>query len=544
MCGNIAHTSTVTGRSADRNRGGRPHVRHGAPGPDRRHRSSASAASRSPASPANSASRPRPSAATSTRSRSTVACAACTAAPSCSADHAIAEAVARRAARPRRDPEERDRPRGAALIPPTFRGSVLIDAGSTTGRLAELLADWSPDAPGARLDVSTNSIAARRRSTPRPTRTCAAHPRRNGPRHHRGRRRPVHHRPTQRHPPRPRLHRRQRRERRFGLSTPDEAEAAAKSAMVHAARRVVVLADSSKLDAESLVRFARLDEVDTLITDAPRRRRARRGPRRRRRAGGARMIVTLTANPSLDRTVELDGALAPGAVQRAIEHPAGSGRQGRQRHPGAARSGVDSVAVLPGRQPGDPFLAALARRGRAVRAVPIDGAVRTNLTIVDAARHDDQGQRARPRARRRRARRRLIDVTAEARDRRRLARARRIAAARRGRRLLRARRRGRRGRGRHGPAAPRIAADTSGAAARRARRLRRRHRPHQAERRGARRARSAPRDEAALEDGPDEAIALARSLPASACGRASSRSAPSAPRSSPRRRVVRARLPA
>ena len=27
--------------------------------------------------------------------------------------------------------------------------------------------------------------------------------------------------------------------------------------------------DSSKLDAESLVRFARLDELDTLITDAP-----------------------------------------------------------------------------------------------------------------------------------------------------------------------------------------------------------------------------------------------------------------------------------
>jgi len=54
----------------------------------------------------------------------------------------------------------------------------------------------------------------------------------------------------------------------FGLSTPDETEAAAKAAMVHAARRVVVLADSSKLDAESLVRFACLDEIDTLITDA------------------------------------------------------------------------------------------------------------------------------------------------------------------------------------------------------------------------------------------------------------------------------------
>ena len=45
-----------------------------------------------------------------------------------------------------------------ALIPPTFRGSVLLDSGSTTGRLAELLVTWSPDENGATLDVSTNSI--------------------------------------------------------------------------------------------------------------------------------------------------------------------------------------------------------------------------------------------------------------------------------------------------------------------------------------------------------------------------------------------------
>lgn len=55
---------------------------------------------------------------------------------------------------------------------------------------------------------------------------------------------------------------------RFGLSTPDALEAAVKSAMVRCARRVVVLADSSKLDEETLVRFAALSEVDTLITDA------------------------------------------------------------------------------------------------------------------------------------------------------------------------------------------------------------------------------------------------------------------------------------
>jgi DeoR family transcriptional regulator, fructose operon transcriptional repressor len=52
-----------------------------------------------------------------------------------------------------------------------------------------------------------------------------------------------------------------------GFSTPDEREAAVKRAMVRAGQRVVVLADSSKLGREHLVRFAALGDVDVLITD-------------------------------------------------------------------------------------------------------------------------------------------------------------------------------------------------------------------------------------------------------------------------------------
>jgi DeoR family fructose operon transcriptional repressor len=52
-----------------------------------------------------------------------------------------------------------------------------------------------------------------------------------------------------------------------GLTTPDVDEAAVKSAMVAAGRRVVVLADSRKVGQETLVRFARLDQVDALVTD-------------------------------------------------------------------------------------------------------------------------------------------------------------------------------------------------------------------------------------------------------------------------------------
>jgi DeoR family transcriptional regulator, fructose operon transcriptional repressor len=53
-----------------------------------------------------------------------------------------------------------------------------------------------------------------------------------------------------------------------GFSTPDEAEAATKRAMIRAAQRAVVLADSSKLGREHLVRFAAAGDVDVLITDA------------------------------------------------------------------------------------------------------------------------------------------------------------------------------------------------------------------------------------------------------------------------------------
>lgn len=54
----------------------------------------------------------------------------------------------------------------------------------------------------------------------------------------------------------------------FGLSTPDRTEAAVKAAQVAAARRRVLLADSSKLGKTTLTQFATLADIDVLITDA------------------------------------------------------------------------------------------------------------------------------------------------------------------------------------------------------------------------------------------------------------------------------------
>jgi len=52
-----------------------------------------------------------------------------------------------------------------------------------------------------------------------------------------------------------------------GLSTPDREEAASKRAIVRAAQQVVVIADSTKIGQERTVQFAALDEVDVLVTD-------------------------------------------------------------------------------------------------------------------------------------------------------------------------------------------------------------------------------------------------------------------------------------
>src|SRR3954447_17219824 len=53
----------------------------------------------------------------------------------------------------------------------------------------------------------------------------------------------------------------------MGLTTPDPAEAAMKQAMISAARRMVLLVDHTKVGNDYLARFAALDEVSVLISD-------------------------------------------------------------------------------------------------------------------------------------------------------------------------------------------------------------------------------------------------------------------------------------
>lgn len=168
----------------------------------------------------------------------------------------------------RQDEKGRIAAAALTLIPASRTGSIILDAGTTTERLAELLVGWTPPNPGDQLLVITNALpiayklsgndeiqlhllggrvrgltsAAVGASTTAQLevlRADIAFVGANGV------------------------------DADFGFSTPDAMEAAVKTAIVRSARRVVALVDSSKLGEETLVRFAALGDVDTLITDAP-----------------------------------------------------------------------------------------------------------------------------------------------------------------------------------------------------------------------------------------------------------------------------------
>ncbi|MGO3210461.1 1-phosphofructokinase family hexose kinase [Brachybacterium sp. AOP42-C2-15] len=95
------------------------------------------------------------------------------------------------------------------------------------------------------------------------------------------------------------------------------------------------------------------------------------------------MIITFTANPSLDRTVDLGGPLTPGGVHRIGEDHTQPGGKGINVALGVHRAGLPVTAVLPA-APADPLLTLLAAEGLTVRSSPISGRVRTNLTVLSS----------------------------------------------------------------------------------------------------------------------------------------------------------------
>lgn len=95
------------------------------------------------------------------------------------------------------------------------------------------------------------------------------------------------------------------------------------------------------------------------------------------------MILTLTPNPSLDLTYELD-ALSRGAVQRAEAFSVEAGGKGINVARNLANNGVAARAVAPvGGSSGEQFLALLAGLGVKLVRVPVAGTLRVNTALAE-----------------------------------------------------------------------------------------------------------------------------------------------------------------
>jgi 1-phosphofructokinase len=95
------------------------------------------------------------------------------------------------------------------------------------------------------------------------------------------------------------------------------------------------------------------------------------------------MIVTLTLNPSVDRTVEVE-ALVRGEVMRALGVRVDPGGKGINVSRALAANGFPTRAVVTlGGAEGEHLVALLRETGIEIVSVPIQGAIRSNITVVE-----------------------------------------------------------------------------------------------------------------------------------------------------------------
>lgn len=94
------------------------------------------------------------------------------------------------------------------------------------------------------------------------------------------------------------------------------------------------------------------------------------------------MIVTLTANPSFDRTIALSGPLERGGVVRADSVLEQAGGKGVNISRVAAAAGVPTVAVFPARSDSS-YTLELEQHGMLCRPVAPTGPIRVNITLTE-----------------------------------------------------------------------------------------------------------------------------------------------------------------
>lgn len=95
------------------------------------------------------------------------------------------------------------------------------------------------------------------------------------------------------------------------------------------------------------------------------------------------MIVTVTLNPSLDRTLRVQG-LRRGAVERALDSSTDPGGKGVNVARALSAHGAEVLTVLPvGGPTGDTLVGQLSAAGVGFVAVPTAGRTRANVSVVE-----------------------------------------------------------------------------------------------------------------------------------------------------------------
>ncbi|MET4004954.1 MULTISPECIES: 1-phosphofructokinase family hexose kinase [Arthrobacter] len=94
------------------------------------------------------------------------------------------------------------------------------------------------------------------------------------------------------------------------------------------------------------------------------------------------MILTLTPNPSLDRTIELAGPLHRGEVQRATQASQHPGGKGVNIVRALTTSGIEALALLPG-DSDDAVVRALSLESIPHLSLPIGAPLRSNVAITE-----------------------------------------------------------------------------------------------------------------------------------------------------------------
>jgi 1-phosphofructokinase len=93
-------------------------------------------------------------------------------------------------------------------------------------------------------------------------------------------------------------------------------------------------------------------------------------------------VVTLTANPSLDRTLSLPAPLRRGEVARLGVSSTEAGGKGVNVARAVAAAGAEVVCVFPAGS-GDPFVGLAHALGLRLATVPVSAPVRTNYTLTE-----------------------------------------------------------------------------------------------------------------------------------------------------------------